>query len=660
MLHVTIREKGGQQSTYQFDGSEIRIGRMKSNDVVLPKGNVSKKHARLYREDDALMIEDLDSTNGTYVNGRKVTSDKPIGESDKIYIGDFILQAKTAQGSAPEAGPPDPPSPRQSSPQASHGASVDNNAQTSLGPGGPTDHSENSGSSGPPLDPSEPPSPPDDNGPPATPTSKGRSGPKPSPDDPDPKADTMREPPSAESSAPKSRRSRSQNQRVQSDERPAVDPSAPSQRSDSEAATPGGGNRTTPVLPHVAFADAFDAEANAQQAELAEALLKDVAGHELPLAYPPDPDERDSFAERVRGLADDLDLQGDVDQLVETVTEECVALGALEEYLDEPSIDAIHVNDFDRVILEGEKGRIRAERAFSTPEMLEVVAYRLLGTRDLGVISDEVRFNDGTRAHVVLPPSAPQGPVLSIRKPNHTHATLSDLVDGETLSAEMGEFLEMSVESGQTLLVTGPDQQHRDQVIEALGRHIPEGTRLVSVLRNPQLEFPQASAVRLEISQADGIDADATLETAAAMQPERLILDGAYGAEAYRWIGTVATQAPGSLAGIPGLTASDALARLESACRMRSHEDSPRGLREQVARAVDLVILVGQNNEGAPRIEQITEVQGVDLDTFRLNDVFYFRPDGTAGTFAPTGYIPTYIEDLQQVGRDVDMEIFQE
>ncbi len=654
MLHVTIREKGGQQSTYQIDGSEIRIGRMKSNDVVLPKGNVSKKHARVYREDDALMIEDLDSTNGTYVNGRKVTSDKPLNESDKIYIGDFVLEVETGQKADPDAGPPEPPAPKQSTPQASHGVSVDDDAQTSLGPGGPTAHTPDSEPSGPTMDRSDVPAPPSDDSP-----ASGPPAGKPSADDHDPKADTLRQPSATEQSSPDSRRSRSQNQRAQSDERAAVDASAEPQRSESETAS-SARTRTSPALPSIAFEDKFDEEANAQQAILADALLEDIAGDKLPLAYPPAPEERDSFRDRVAAIAEDLDLDGDVDRLIDTVTEECVALGALEEYLDNPEVDAIRVNDFDRVILERGNDRIRAPRAFSSPEMLEVVGYRLLGTRDLGLDSDEVRFDDGTRAHIVLPPSAPHGPVLSIQKPNHTQATMADLIDRETLSPEMGEFLQMSVASGQTILVTGPDQEHRAQLIEALGRLIPEGTRIVSVLRNPQIELPQASAARLEVARADGIDADALLETAAAMEPERLVLDGAYGAETYRWIGTAATQAPGSLAGIPGLTASDALARLESACRMRSYEDSPRGLREQVARAIDLVILVGQAKDGTPRIEQITEVQGVDLDTFRLSDIFYFRPEGTAGTFAPTGYIPTYIEDLQETGRDVDLSIFQD
>ena len=112
MFSVTISEKGGQQSQYDFSKPEITIGRMKGNDIVLPKGNVSKQHTRIFLRDQNFFIVDLKSTNGTYVNGRKVNNEQPIGESDKIYIGDFILQLEHQNAQQrPGGGPPKPPSP---------------------------------------------------------------------------------------------------------------------------------------------------------------------------------------------------------------------------------------------------------------------------------------------------------------------------------------------------------------------------------------------------------------------------------------------------------------------------------------------------------------------------------------------------------------------
>src|SRR5215467_2436796 len=91
MFSVTITEKGGEQRRVDFDKGEVTIGRVQGNDIILPKGNVSKRHSRIVLKDGKFIIVDLKSTNGTYVNGRKITSPLVIKPSDKIYIGDFIL-----------------------------------------------------------------------------------------------------------------------------------------------------------------------------------------------------------------------------------------------------------------------------------------------------------------------------------------------------------------------------------------------------------------------------------------------------------------------------------------------------------------------------------------------------------------------------------------
>jgi pilus assembly protein CpaF len=91
MFTILIQEKGGEQRRMGFNKPEVTIGRVQGNDIVLPKGNVSKRHARIVLKDGKFIIVDLKSTNGTYVNGRKITSPLVVKDSDKIYIGDFIV-----------------------------------------------------------------------------------------------------------------------------------------------------------------------------------------------------------------------------------------------------------------------------------------------------------------------------------------------------------------------------------------------------------------------------------------------------------------------------------------------------------------------------------------------------------------------------------------
>src|SRR6187402_435203 len=115
MFTILIQEKGGEQRRMVFNKPEVTIGRVQGNDIVLPKGNVSKRHARIVLKDSKFIIVDLKSTNGTYVNGRKITSPLVVKDSDKIYIGDFIVgvdeAASGAEGDGPSESTTSPPQP---------------------------------------------------------------------------------------------------------------------------------------------------------------------------------------------------------------------------------------------------------------------------------------------------------------------------------------------------------------------------------------------------------------------------------------------------------------------------------------------------------------------------------------------------------------------
>ena len=86
-LAVIIHEKGGQPRRQEFNKSEVTIGRVQGNDIILPKQNVSKRHSRIVVKDGKFIIVDLKSTNGTYVNGQRIKR-IPLDFETDIYIGE--------------------------------------------------------------------------------------------------------------------------------------------------------------------------------------------------------------------------------------------------------------------------------------------------------------------------------------------------------------------------------------------------------------------------------------------------------------------------------------------------------------------------------------------------------------------------------------------
>jgi len=125
MYAVVITDEGGVQRRLDFSKPELTVGRVNGNDIVLAKRNVSKQHARLSLEDEKAVVVDLNSTNGTWVNGRKITAPHPLKSGDKIYIADFIITLESADenGAGPSqlSEPPKTP-PKSSAARSSRGA----------------------------------------------------------------------------------------------------------------------------------------------------------------------------------------------------------------------------------------------------------------------------------------------------------------------------------------------------------------------------------------------------------------------------------------------------------------------------------------------------------------------------------------------------------
>jgi pilus assembly protein CpaF len=102
VLKVVVHEKGGRTQRFDFDTDQFAVGREDDNDLVLDRVNISKYHLRFRRHQGRVEVVDLGSTNGTYVNGRKVEQPRAVRRSDRIYVGDYILML---EGDEPSISP---------------------------------------------------------------------------------------------------------------------------------------------------------------------------------------------------------------------------------------------------------------------------------------------------------------------------------------------------------------------------------------------------------------------------------------------------------------------------------------------------------------------------------------------------------------------------
>jgi pSer/pThr/pTyr-binding forkhead associated (FHA) protein len=79
---------------YAMLKDEVSLGRGEDNDIVIPHASVSRTHARLARRNGAFELTDLNSTNGSYVNGSPVSGTVQVANGSEVRFGDvrFLLR----------------------------------------------------------------------------------------------------------------------------------------------------------------------------------------------------------------------------------------------------------------------------------------------------------------------------------------------------------------------------------------------------------------------------------------------------------------------------------------------------------------------------------------------------------------------------------------
>ncbi|MGD9159801.1 MAG: FHA domain-containing protein [Desulfobacteraceae bacterium] len=93
MVKIYIFSGYGHNQSFDLVGSSVYIGRSEENDIQISDMSVSRRHLKIIEKDGLFYIKDLNSQNGTYVNGSKITPDEyfEIEESDPIVIGMTLI-----------------------------------------------------------------------------------------------------------------------------------------------------------------------------------------------------------------------------------------------------------------------------------------------------------------------------------------------------------------------------------------------------------------------------------------------------------------------------------------------------------------------------------------------------------------------------------------
>ena len=361
------------------------------------------------------------------------------------------------------------------------------------------------------------------------------------------------------------------------------------------------------------------------------------------------------------------------DDLVAAVADEVLGLGSIEGLINEPSVSEIMVNAPDEVFYEKE-GRlylssVRFRDAAHIMRIIERIVAPLGRRVDESSPMVDARLPDGSRVNVILPPVAPKSPTITIRKFQADKMTVEDLIQLNSMTREVAEFLRACVLVRLNIIVSGGTGTGKTTMLNALSSFIPDTERIVTIEDPTELRLQQGHVVSLEARPASlegkgEVTQRELVRNALRMRPDRIIVGEVRGAEAFDMMQAMNTGHEGSLGTVHANTPRDALARIENMILMAGLDLPMRAIREQIASAIHMVIQIARLPDGTRRVTAVSEISGMEGEVVTMQDLFKFEQTGVdsdgrvVGEFRPTGIRPSFAQKFEIAGVHLPTDLF--
>jgi pilus assembly protein CpaF len=323
--------------------------------------------------------------------------------------------------------------------------------------------------------------------------------------------------------------------------------------------------------------------------------------------------------------------------LADELTNDMIGFGPLQALLADDQVTDIMVNGPFNVYVERQGKLQRTPVKFRDNEHVASVARKIaasVGRRiDESSPMVDARLKDGGRINVVFPPIALDGPSISIRKFARKRPDFGAMTANGTMVAGVATLLEIAAKCRLNVLIAGGTGSGKTTLLNAMSKVIDNDERIVTIEDAAELQLQQPHVVRLETRPANlegggEIKQRDLLRNALRMRPDRIILGEVRGPEAFDMLQAMNTGHDGSICTIHSNNARDALTRVENLVQMGNFGLPVRGIRAQIANALDLVVHLERQRDGIRRITQMSEVCGLEGDVITMNDIVAFQFDG--------------------------------
>lgn len=303
--------------------------------------------------------------------------------------------------------------------------------------------------------------------------------------------------------------------------------------------------------------------------------------------------------------------------VTERLVNEIQGYGPLESFLDDSEITEIIVERYNRIVIERNGELQETDVVFDSEEHLRLVIERIiapLGRRlDWSSPTVDARLPDGSRVCAVIPPIAPDGTTVTIRKfrPN---VSMNDLVRWEMLSETASEGIKACVQGRLNMIISGGTGSGKTTFLNALSEFISPKLSVITI-ENPvemQLRHPHVRKWEARPANIEGtgeVDMMSLVITALRSRPDIIIVGEVRGKEAYAMLQAMNTGHLGSMTTLHANNTAQAMERLVA--MVASAQELPKELvPAYISETIDVVIHLMRMADNKRRLVEISEVMG--------------------------------------------------
>jgi pilus assembly protein CpaF len=351
-------------------------------------------------------------------------------------------------------------------------------------------------------------------------------------------------------------------------------------------------------------------------------------------------------------------------------------LEPIRPFLEDPGVSDIMINGPNQIYVE-KKGQLHLTGArFETREAL--VAALRNAAQFVGKHVDEMkpilegRLPDGSRIEAVLPPAAPDGPCVSIRRFFKETLTVQRLIGFGAMSEEVATTLQALVVSKLNILVAGGTGSGKTSMLNALSSFIPDGERVVVIEDSRELQLQREHVCQLEARPPDPrgrgeVTIRDLFRATLRLRPDRIVVGEIRAGEALDLIQAMTSGHGGCMSTLHATYPRDTTSRLETMAMMSDIEMPLTALRIQLASAVNIICQVSRLQDGSRKITHVTEVLGFDVERgqYQMQDIFVRQYQGfddrgmIVSDIVPSGILPRCLPQLHEHGVDLPPSVYE-